>query len=589
MPVDRRFLLIIGCAWIAAAAIVDPRGDFPLNDDWAYGFTVERLITAGEFRLSDWTAANLVTQVGWGSLFCLPFGFSFSALRISTLVAGALGLLAAYGTLRELRAEPSTALWATLSLAANPLYFHLAYSFNTDVPTLALMMLSLLMLVRGMGRRSSLALAGGIVLSYACALNRQSGLLLLPGLAVAWLDSEGFRPRTLIRALAPLLGGLLLNNGYAYWLSETGRRPLLYGLQVRALRETLGEPLPEVLTRYGANLAAVAVYVGLFLLPIMVFRLGGHWRHLGRGEGWPWALAALIGTLAGSVALASGHCMPLLGNTMLPLSAGPVAIAGSAALMETDAEPLVELAWRMLTVAGAVGAALVLLCTGLCVRRLRGRDEPAERAALVLVVTAMAVYAFAIGGLGDEFIFDRYVLPLVFLAVIPVVMATRATAQGSETVAPGRAAPAAVAGGMVAISSVFAVATTHDDLEWNRARWRALRELTQSVPPQRIDGGFEFNGWHLGNDIQTCNPALDPTLREGQWSDFTCLEGLLYGRERHDFALSFMEQPGWDAIARYPFRRWLPWREAWLLVLRRRAPGPQATPSASPATAGGRG
>jgi hypothetical protein len=64
MPVDRRFLLIIGCAWIAAAAIVDPRGDFPLNDDWAYGFTVERLITERRAEPSTALWATLQSRVG---------------------------------------------------------------------------------------------------------------------------------------------------------------------------------------------------------------------------------------------------------------------------------------------------------------------------------------------------------------------------------------------------------------------------------------------------------------------------------------------------------------------------------------------
>ena len=82
------FLLAV---WILAVLAVDPVGNFALNDDWAYASAVRMLVEQGELRLSGWTAANLITQLLWGALFCLPFGFSFTALRISTLVLAMLG------------------------------------------------------------------------------------------------------------------------------------------------------------------------------------------------------------------------------------------------------------------------------------------------------------------------------------------------------------------------------------------------------------------------------------------------------------------------------------------------------------------
>ena len=83
---DLACLLLVICFWIAAVIAVNPIGDFPLNDDWAYGGAVRTLIQEGDFRLSGWTATNLLGQVLWGALFCLPLGFSFTALRVSTLV-----------------------------------------------------------------------------------------------------------------------------------------------------------------------------------------------------------------------------------------------------------------------------------------------------------------------------------------------------------------------------------------------------------------------------------------------------------------------------------------------------------------------
>ena len=93
---------LLGLIWISMVVVVNPIGNFPLNDDWAYGYSVRALVEQGEIRFSDWTATNLIAQVVWGALFCLPYGFSFTALRLSTAVLGFAGILA---TVRSTRAQ----------------------------------------------------------------------------------------------------------------------------------------------------------------------------------------------------------------------------------------------------------------------------------------------------------------------------------------------------------------------------------------------------------------------------------------------------------------------------------------------------
>src|SRR5262249_58983024 len=78
---DRRALAALTALWLAAILIVNPSGDFPILDDWAYGHVVRTLVTEHRFALTDWTSVPLVTQALWGALFCLPAGFSFTTLR----------------------------------------------------------------------------------------------------------------------------------------------------------------------------------------------------------------------------------------------------------------------------------------------------------------------------------------------------------------------------------------------------------------------------------------------------------------------------------------------------------------------------
>ena len=46
---------------------------------------VQNLVEKGDWRPTGFTAMPLITQSLWGAIFCPPPGFSFNALRFSTL------------------------------------------------------------------------------------------------------------------------------------------------------------------------------------------------------------------------------------------------------------------------------------------------------------------------------------------------------------------------------------------------------------------------------------------------------------------------------------------------------------------------
>ncbi len=75
----------MGLLWLICMLLIDPRGDFPLNDDWAYARSVYDLFEKGEFILVDWGAMTLVAQVYIGAFFCKIFGLSFTAVSYTHL------------------------------------------------------------------------------------------------------------------------------------------------------------------------------------------------------------------------------------------------------------------------------------------------------------------------------------------------------------------------------------------------------------------------------------------------------------------------------------------------------------------------
>ena len=56
----------------------------PYIDDWVYAWAVENFLNTGTLKILDWSTSIDVAQILWGVLFCLPAGFSFEALRLST-------------------------------------------------------------------------------------------------------------------------------------------------------------------------------------------------------------------------------------------------------------------------------------------------------------------------------------------------------------------------------------------------------------------------------------------------------------------------------------------------------------------------
>jgi 4-amino-4-deoxy-L-arabinose transferase-like glycosyltransferase len=215
--------LLLSLAVVATAVvIINPVGDFPLNDDWSYGSAVKGLVEQGVYRLSDWTAMPLFTQAMWGSLFCLPTGFSFTALRFSTLAMSLLALVFLLLMLRRTgETRTSVLLTGGLILLFNPIWLGLSHTFMTDVHFIALALVSLYLLALGMESRNRLALAGGILFALLATLVRQTGILIPVAFGFGYLSQRQPRPWQLglaIGFLVLVVGGYL---AYSRILADT--------------------------------------------------------------------------------------------------------------------------------------------------------------------------------------------------------------------------------------------------------------------------------------------------------------------------------------------------------------------------------
>ena len=480
-------LLTVLLAWLVAAVVVQPIGEFSLNDDWVYALAVKALLDTGTYQMPSPSSANVGAQIYWGALFCLPFGFSFTALRFSTIVLGLAGIVVFYLLLLRMNVRGLRAGMAVAALAFNPFYFALSFSFMTDVPFVVLMIASVYFCIVGLQSDSRWALICGLLFSGIAILSRQLGLVLPLAFSVAYIAKHGLTARRLLSALLLMVAASMLHFGYQHWMVTSGRTPPV--VTVQATFQSLLSSSRGMLQGV-QGLAKVLLYTGTLVLPIALLV---PWARRSTAPRFGAALGAVIGVALGL----AGMALPSLPNVVMATGLGALTLRDTYLLHLN--EPTLPLAAKpiWLAVTTLASAALFALFGGALAQARQGLPTLVRKARAnpetVMLWTATAGYFVLVAFLTFRFGgFDRYVLPLLPLLLAGVLSSAGAA---EHRLPPMRVLLSLL---VVVVYAGFSVAATHDYLGWNRARMEATDRLAAlGVRPDKIDGGYEFNGWHL--------------------------------------------------------------------------------------------
>lgn len=547
---------ILVLAMASAFLLAGPSGNFPLLDDWSFAAPVDGLIRHGRFEPTGWTAMTLLTQTLWGALFSIAGGFSFDTLRFSSVVAAFVAAGAGYALLRELDQPRQLCRLLAYTLAFTPIFFALSATFMTDVPFIALMLLASIAFCRHLRTGSRTAWTAALLLSVAAILMRQLALVLPLAFALASIIDRRHRRWPWWTTVLPLLLGLACYAIYRGSMQAAGILPAAADLQAGWLLAAL--KTPDTVGVFLRNSHVALVYLGWFLLPVLLI-LAARLRAASRRMFDP---AAAIGTIiVGALAMLTrardgSHPMrmPLADNILVPAGIGPPLLRDQYLLRLDNLPPLPDGFWITVTVLGLIGAVLLLACAATAIARLlaswRGDRWTAPDACAVLLLLAAAIYLAAF--LLTAF-FDRYLLPAVPLLAVGIA----ATGRHGDIVRSAPAAPR-FAATLVLATALFSIAGTHDLMAWNRLRWQVLDELMHSraLTPRDIDGGFEFNGYHL------YDPAYAPVEGKSSW-----------WVDRDDYLIGFGPTPGFTIIEQHRFQSWLWMRPLPLVVLQKQIPG----------------
>lgn len=548
-------LALIALSYIAMIILVNPAGDFPVNDDWAYARGVLTLIESGKFHLLDWGAMTLITQVLWGALWVKIFGFSFEVLRLSTIVLGFVALAGSFFLISNLSKSTWIALTGTFVLMVNPLFLVLTNSFMTDVPFLALSVWSAYFLMRAIEEDSVGELLLGMCFAIAAILLRQIALILplafLFGYAARYHQTISIR--RLLVCISPIAVGSITYIAYIRWLKINENLPYaMIWSQERLETNFLGLFDGEFadLVFYLGSAGSMLLYLGLFSIPMMLalYLRDGSRPCLGLRKTQFWiATGALLGIITITL-LVNEVSMPVRGNLLTTYGIGPFTLRDVYALNLPHLDAIPRSVLQFITGLSVLGA--LLLTHGLVMlsreafhnrsRGLTGLSVTHWRTVFLCVLMAAYLLPLILTDYFDRYL--MFLLPFLFALVATRQCITEREStswQGLVWLLP------------ILVFALASIALTHDYLSWNRTRLQATNWVIgeHQLDHASIDSGFEFNGFY-GYDPRYSND-------QAKWV-------------RDDkYVIAYGGVPGYLPEKRFNLERLLPIGPREIIILRR--------------------
>lgn len=463
-----------------------PVAEIGMNDEWSYVQSAEVLARTGHIVYNGWATAMLGWQLYIGALFARLFGPSFTSIRASTVLVGLATAYLIHRTLVRVGITPRNAVIGTLAVVLGPLFLPLTVSFMTDIGGLFFIALCLYACLRAVEATEDRVVLGW--LAFAAISNALGGTVR----QIAWL-------------------GALVMFPCAVWLLRKRRHVVLLGLILYpvsaaiifgSLRWFQHQPysVPEQLLPGPVALHNLHYLIGvgfrtlytwiLYLLPLLlVFASALLWRERRT------RLMLIFGGLLCVAVVLFLHHRHLLALFLSPVGNYVQLRHGFIDILQLDDDPGGRLAHAtQLVLVGVNLFAVLTFATFLATVRVRRTSSSSLPAAtswwsltVLLVPFTLAYLALLLPRAAFGGLYDRYLLPLVFLSVLVL---TRLYQDRVKDKLPAYSLV------LVAIFALYAMAGTYDSFSQARAKLAAIAELRAAgVPDTAIDAGLEHNAW----------------------------------------------------------------------------------------------
>lgn len=514
--------------WLLCILVVNPVGDFPLNDDWSYALNVKSMTLENKLIFHDWGAMTLFVHMIWGTIFCKIFGFSFTVLRASTLILGWGALMACFHFFKEGGMTEKHAFGGTLLLLFNTFFFVNAFTYMTEVPFLCFFLWAAYFSLKSINGKGSHNIIFASLFSIIAILIRQHAILVPLAFFFTYILKNKTSLTTVFQSVTPIFLTYGSMHLFVNWRESNFGLSENFGESKQLIDNITNGELKQTLEN---DVHIFFELWGLFLLPILLIVLIYFWKKTQRSV----ILIATFLTLIMSYPYSKIYHRGLLGNTFENLGIGPMFLPSYDNLSPPKVS---QMDWEnFLLITFILGVVLLLFILIQIFNILIFiKNKKSVFVNWNTVFAFFAAFGYFIFLIINHHQIDRYTLvgiPFLILFITPsnLDLPIPKPIQLLSILSFG-------------IISIYSVIATHDYLSWNRARWEginyALDEL--KIQPDHMDAGIEYKGYY---DIKKWMPA--------GW------EGLETWNENPEkYKIAFSPICKYKTVKTYPYIRYMP-------------------------------
>jgi hypothetical protein len=508
--------------FLLAEIIVNPLGKFPLNDDWAYATGVSFFNERHYIFFGDFPSMTLFTHIIWGSLFTYFTGFSFFALRVSTIISAIIGFIFLNKLVTKLSGNKTLAVLACAVLLFNPIFFNLANTFMTDVNFSTLWIICCYLAYNYFQTDKKIYYFFFIVGSCALILIRQYGIVLPACFMLVSPFAGKKRILSVILGISGLAITIIVLKYYENYLRD--HLPEINTYKFSGNVQIFEYKFWSVLgNSFMLKYKEIILQILVFTAPFAVVFSGSIIKKAGARL----SIIVFVNSLVLVLFFLSGYYQTSA-NIFSNLMIGPESFHESFNGARHNLYPRFETLFHLVKILFSV-ISLFVISTNLILIFPRSRLGAYNLRPILFFAGLIVSYIFMI--LITESYFDRYHLPLIITFIIALSWINK-----NYDV---KLLPAIIP---LVFFAYISVAGTKDYMAWNNQRWKAYRYLKDDlkIPIERINGGFEVNCYRNG-------------VNSG-WQDFL-------DANKFDYLIQFNPAKGFVLYKEYQFNRYLPFKK----------------------------
>lgn len=455
-------------------------GEFSLNDDWAYSKAIHNYVENGTLKFSFWQGFPDLPRFIVSSSICQLFSFSFSLLRLLTIFSFVIGLYVFQCNLKLLEVNTSVRWPLLLIFTFNPLSLYLTNTYLSDMFQLLLTLISFQQMLLYFKNQQWLNFILFCFVSMIATLNRQISLILpVVFTLIYFLHAEKQNRRALLMILSFAM------NLCALFIYESCAKsnhilPGNYYIQLNNILNSLTHPSFQLIKRFAYYFTTSTICLGLLILPLTVSNWRNHFHNLKSSRLHSSVFLIYISLVILKI-IFSSKSFPFVGNIFYHLGVGPMILTGfntDASVSVSDSTRLIYILLNLIGGISFISAFISIIHAGKTSQdklyRMASRFFPLF---LFLYLTPLCF----------NFVNDRYLLLL-----LPFFCMAYGLSIGN---------PPHLTKSLIVFLPIiyFSFSSNYNYIHLNKARHKATSHLMDelNVSPDKIDGGFEFNGWYL--------------------------------------------------------------------------------------------